>query len=210
MAQAPCLQRESPSTRSSKGLISRKVGVTGFEPAASSSRTKRSAKLSYTPVCADGHVRPVAEPAAASRSTPGRQRGSPPRLAPREWAGLASRGGGSYANDSPRATSRRGVRVAEGAALEMPCAGNRTGGSNPPLSVSGSSAESLAGDRLGARSVSDHNEAARGCPWAVSAHQALAGRGSVVSLRRHQIEVRHVIGSAAPVTRCTESGRGFA
>ena len=33
------------------------------------------------------------------------------------------------------APSRRGVRVAEGAALEMPYTGNRIGGSNPPLSA---------------------------------------------------------------------------
>ncbi len=31
-------------------------------------------------------------------------------------------------------SSWRGVRVAEGAAFEMRCAGDRTGGSNPPLS----------------------------------------------------------------------------
>src|SRR5690606_11562899 len=32
-----------------RALHRRKIGVTGFEPAASSSRTKRSTKLSYTP-----------------------------------------------------------------------------------------------------------------------------------------------------------------
>ncbi len=41
-------QRESPSTCSPKGLISQKVRVTGFEPAALWTQTTRSTKLSYT------------------------------------------------------------------------------------------------------------------------------------------------------------------
>ena len=43
------LTKKSPSTFSPKGRLQRKVGVTGFEPATSSSRTTRSTKLSYTP-----------------------------------------------------------------------------------------------------------------------------------------------------------------
>ena len=59
----------------------------------------------------------------------------------------------------------RGVRVAEGAALEMPCAGNRTGGSNPPLSAlfpaRGLRVASLEGRRLGAERFRIHNERAQ-------------------------------------------------
>jgi site-specific DNA recombinase len=44
-----CLQRESPSMCSSKGFTLKQVGVTGFEPATFSSRTRRATKLRYTP-----------------------------------------------------------------------------------------------------------------------------------------------------------------
>ena len=40
---------------SSKGFPSYQIGVTGFEPATSWSRTKRSTKLSYTPSSRKDH-----------------------------------------------------------------------------------------------------------------------------------------------------------
>ena len=43
------------------------VGVTGFEPATSSSRTKRATKLRHTPKCFDTHHR---APIQDSRSVP--------------------------------------------------------------------------------------------------------------------------------------------
>ncbi len=41
----------------SGNVIQRLVGVTGFEPATSASQRQRSAKLSYTPICAENRTR---------------------------------------------------------------------------------------------------------------------------------------------------------
>jgi hypothetical protein len=51
------------------------VGVAGFEPAASSSRTKRAAKLRYTPATATQSSGRCAVPRSADPGDQGQQRG---------------------------------------------------------------------------------------------------------------------------------------
>ncbi len=84
------------------------VGVTGFEPATSSSRTKRATKLRHTPV----------EPA---ESTGAPRRG--PKRVPRRRSGAGGRGAraGSRGSGRPQAIGVRVSRVASGGQA------NRTG-----------------------------------------------------------------------------------
>jgi hypothetical protein len=51
---------ERSNNKAGTGIGSRQVGVTGFEPAASCSRSKRSTKLSYTPLRSDSWQASVA------------------------------------------------------------------------------------------------------------------------------------------------------
>ncbi len=86
-----------PGPGSSRGPASRVVGATGFEPATSSSRTKRATKLRHAPACDEARSMPLA-PGADNRGFP--------RPKPRRRAYHAPRGAGARRGTQVQGLSR--------------------------------------------------------------------------------------------------------